>query len=42
MVVVRADLERLLGLVVSLTPPFTTREAKNPTKERMCLSAQGK
>ena len=41
-VVVRADLERLLGLVVSLTPSFTTTEAKNPTKGRMCLSAQGK
>lgn len=38
---VRADLERLLGLVVSLTPSFTTTEAKNPTKGRMCLSAQG-
>lgn len=41
-VVVRANLERSSGLVVSLTPPFTTREAKNPTKGRMCLSAQGK
>lgn len=39
---VRADLERLSGLVVSLTPPVKTREAKNPTKGRMCLSTQGK